>query len=865
MKKLDSERYKLLRQRAEKILQQRGKIQISEDYFNDVTLLLEELSIHQIELEMQNEALQQSQELLEASKERYANLYDYAPVAYLTFDKNSRIIELNRVASQLLGTSKANLISRPFLAFVDKKSRSLLYDHLDKTFNSSRVQLCEVIIKNSRGQRFHLKLQSIAFFHDEYQETFCRSAVIDTVELKEHRLPRSAPAQEDEHLLGLISELSFELDLQGTITFANQALEQITGYDFSDTRKGLKFSDILLPEDRQRFNKQLDILRREEFSHSSPYKAQTKSGRSLVLALNLSLVLKNKEVCGFKGVALNLTHYFDTQQKVKQNEARFQALIRNSSDVISLFAQDNRAFFVSANVQEMTGFPADSYLKESASNFIHPQDKARVIAAFEQVKQNPAEHLTIEYRGKHKGGHWLHLESILVNHIDKPSIEGIVVNTRDISERKAAELQEKNHKEQLLFLNQVAMDFVGMTPYDDIYAYIGERLQELVPNSIISLGSYCRQSGKLCVEYVFGLEGYEDRLFAIFGKKLTEICIKLDRRQEHYYINHYSRFQVLPEGIKLLTRPLLDAQTCEDIENMLGINKLYYLALVKQKQLYGYVLILTRHQQELGDSRLVETFLMQATEALRRRTLENELIGSKNKAEEADRLKSAFLANISHEIRTPLNAVQGFSQLLKKPDLSNEKRQRFTDIINANITDLLKLMDDIMDLASLESDAVELHVSRFSVNQFLRDLLARYERRRDDLQKDVELILELPDIKEDKIYADIQSLQKVLINLMDNALKFTHTGSISFGCKLRLQDTLLFYVKDTGIGISKEKQANIFKRFRQADERLERKFGGTGLGLAISKGLVNLLGGEIRLESEPGKGSDFYFSIPYQT
>jgi PAS domain S-box-containing protein len=247
-----------------------------------------------------------------------------------------------------------------------------------------------------------------------------------------------------------------------------------------------------------------------------------------------------------------------------------------------------------------------------------------------------------------------------------------------------------------------------------------------------------------------------------------------------------------------------------------------------------------------------------------RKSAEKELIKAKEKAEESDRLKSAFLANMSHEIRTPMNAIMGFSSLLKEKEFKKEKQNYFLNIINSRTKDLLRIIDDVIDISKIEANQLRIEKADFSLNKVLLEI---YAAIKSDLQNqnrdDVKIrINEQFLIKQLIIHSDESRLKQVLLNLMYNAVKFTENGSIEFGYSIEKDNTLQFYVKDTGVGIPPKAGKFIFERFRQADDSISRKYGGTGLGLPISKSIVELLGGKIWFESEEGKGTTFYFTVP---
>lgn len=248
-----------------------------------------------------------------------------------------------------------------------------------------------------------------------------------------------------------------------------------------------------------------------------------------------------------------------------------------------------------------------------------------------------------------------------------------------------------------------------------------------------------------------------------------------------------------------------------------------------------------------------------------RKKYEHQLEAAVKKAEEADRLKTVFLANMSHEIRTPLNGILGFSVLLSHENLSAERKLRYNEVVINSGQQLLKIIDDIMDISLIESNQLKLNEMSFSLNYKIKEIYDYFLAHKKSIEKDniylfYEIGLKSPD---DLIISDPIRLIQVINNLLKNAFKFTFEGKIEFGYKLLIND-LLFYVSDTGIGIDAEKREIIFKSFRQGEESLKRSFGGTGLGLSICRGIIEQIGGKIWIDDTFTHGSRFYFSVPYK-
>ena len=234
---------------------------------------------------------------------------------------------------------------------------------------------------------------------------------------------------------------------------------------------------------------------------------------------------------------------------------------------------------------------------------------------------------------------------------------------------------------------------------------------------------------------------------------------------------------------------------------------------------------------------------------------EAELIKARDKAQMMDRLKSAFLANISHEIRTPLNAIVGFSDLLVESD-NVEDRRKYISIVRENNALLLQLISDILDISKIEAGMLELTNNDVDVNVLCEDIVRSMQMK---VQSGVQLLFE-PQLPVCHVTCDHNRLYQVLSNLVSNAIKFTSEGSIRVGYVPKNEE-LEFYVQDTGIGIEKEQQSRIFDRF----VKLNSFIPGTGLGLPICRSIVEQLGGRMGVDSKPGQGSRFWFTLPGET
>ncbi|NTU98022.1 MAG: PAS domain S-box protein [Chlorobiaceae bacterium] len=258
----------------------------------------------------------------------------------------------------------------------------------------------------------------------------------------------------------------------------------------------------------------------------------------------------------------------------------------------------------------------------------------------------------------------------------------------------------------------------------------------------------------------------------------------------------------------------------------------------------------------------ITNFVSVKEDITEKKKLWTELVAAKEKAEESDQLKTAFLANMSHEIRTPMNGIMGLTELLKEPDLSETEQQEYIDLIQQSGERMMALINDLLDISLLDAKKTTLNIAETSVNAILQKLNAFFLPQARMKMLDLYLYAGLAD-EESIILTDARKLEQIVTNLVQNALKFTSHGYIDFGYR-KTQGNLEFYVADTGIGISSEIKDRIFERFMQADNSLSRNQEGAGLGLSIVKGFVELLGGDIHVESNEKRGSRFIFTLPYK-
>ncbi|MEZ5071023.1 MAG: ATP-binding protein [Bacteroidales bacterium] len=278
---------------------------------------------------------------------------------------------------------------------------------------------------------------------------------------------------------------------------------------------------------------------------------------------------------------------------------------------------------------------------------------------------------------------------------------------------------------------------------------------------------------------------------------------------------------------------------------------------VTQRNPGGEAIRITGTHMDITDQKEAEQTMRRTLEESQ--DLNRQLGEAKHKAEESDRLKTAFLANLSHEIRTPMNGILGFADLLKSGNLEPGVQSHYVELIEQSGQRMLRLIADLVDISKIEAGQVEINAEPTSIHRIADKLCSFFQPQARNRGLDLICRCNVP---EDSILTDNLKLEQIITNLINNALKFTQSGSITFSCERQNSD-LLFSVRDTGTGIRPESQEFIFERFRQGENTYYSAAEGSGLGLAICKAFVELMGGRIWLESAPGKGSTFFFTLPF--
>ncbi|MGQ1908240.1 ABC transporter substrate binding protein [Marinifilum sp. RC60d5] len=362
----------------------------------------------------------------------------------------------------------------------------------------------------------------------------------------------------------------------------------------------------------------------------------------------------------------------------------------------------------------------------------------------------------------------------------------------------------------------------------------------------------------------------QEHLIRLLSRSVEQSPVAIiitDRKGIIEYVNQafvkitgYSSDEAIGQSLRLLKSGKTPNTVYKELWNTITAGKTWS-GEIQNKKTNGEFYWVSKAISPIYEDQELTNFVSVSEDITERKKIIEDLVVAKEKAQESDQLKSAFLANMSHEIRTPMNGILGFAELLKEPHLTEKEHQKYIQIIEKSGARMLNIINNIISISKIEAGIVDVNFSETNINTQLQFVYDSLKLDADYKNLKLSFTCELPE-KESTIHTDSEMFYGILSNLVKNAIKYTDEGTIEFGCITKGEE-VEFFVKDSGIGISKEKLDTIFERFIQADitDKMARQ--GAGLGLAISRAYVEMLGGRIWVESEEAKGSSFFFTLPH--
>ncbi len=627
-------------------------------------------------------------------------------------------------------------------------------------------------------------------------------------------------------IIGNSLESIWSIDTKYRIQYANEVFINAFEKSFGTRlEEGVNILDALPDSLRKLWKDRYDrAFNNEHFVFNDKVKLED---RDIYIEVAMNPILMDGKVIGasFYGKDISEQKKHETQliaakEKAEENEESFKKLsvaINQSKEIIFITDKEGIITFLNPEFTNVYGYTPEEVLGKTTPRILKSGLLAREVSEYLWSQLLDKKSIKAEYKNKRKDGSLIDIEGSadpILN--EKGDIIGFLGVHKDITDRKRAEAE-------IIAAKEKAEESEKQLRYSQKVARIGYYILDF-KTGIWTSSEMLDEIFGIDKEFVRSVESWVDMIHPDFQDDM-----------QNYFANNI-------------------------LKNKEPFNRQYKIINRKTKVSCWVHGLGTFEMDENGE--LLKMFGTIQDINSNKKT-EAELIEAKEKAEESDRLKSAFLANMSHEIRTPMNGILGFAELLKQPDLSGEEQQNFIQIIEESGARMLEIINDIVSISKIESGLIELKLKELNVREQLEYIYNFFKPEVD--AKGMKLLCSESSLKKDSIIVtDHEKFLAILTNLVKNAIKYSDQGSVELGY-VHKDNCLEFYVKDTGIGIDVSRQEAIFERFVQADIVDKEARQGAGLGLSITKAYVEMLGGEIWVKSDQGKGSVFYFTIPDST
>ncbi len=775
----------------------------------------------------QNQALKEQSnnraEDVEAKKQIYQSIFEEFPFGCclnkIQYDTNNKtvtfiILEANQAFEKATGTEGRQLQGRPVHEVFDQLPR--------KWFSKFAA-----VAKSGEKREFtEFSFDGNTFFdiqiHSPRRHYFTLTL---TRKLKKNQEDDS-PIHFYERLMDHLHEGIWVTDKHDTIFFSNSGMTFNTGSKKTDLI-GKNILDFKKPN---LGNFLEDYLSAKKSLKAKKYETQllTLDGKEAVLAGWLVPLIKNYRFDGMICTTRNISDEKKNRQIIRESEQKLRNIIEHSTNVFYSHSTNHLLTYISPQIEKLLGYsPHEALVKWTTLTSDNPVNQTGLQMVEKAIETGQVQE-PYELELVHKNGSlvWVEVrEAPVVENGKTTSIVGALI---DVTEQRKIAKQLQQSQEGLKNLVDESPIPIAINDEEGKVEYLNREFTRTFGYTVEDIPNADRW-----FELAYPDKAYRERM-----KRLWTLDLG---------IPHKSRSSENPFEARV---------TCKD-------GSVKFIQILWSSVGNKLVLILnnlTEHKQLEEQILHKNDELQNALNELQK--LNGELQIATKKAKESDELKSAFLANMSHEIRTPMNSIIGFSSLLAQPNVSPEKQQQYTNFIQKAGKHLLRIIDDIIDIAKIESNQLKIEMSYFSVVPFLQNTYD-YHRQSSLLQSKAQLKLKLNYQKADKpvvMFTDPIRLKQVFDNLLTNSIKNTNEGFIEMGIHAMEGNSITFYVADTGIGIPEKFKQAIFKRFTQVESKTIKP--GTGLGLSIIKGITNLLEGEIWFESTENKGTTFYVKFP---
>ncbi len=831
--KLQEEKNSLAKVAEESLSELRDAVQELQSARNASMNLIEDLT-DEIEKRTRYE------EGLKESEEKYRNLFHNHVAVKLIIDPDTgAIADANESAANFYGWD-IDRLKQMNLSQIDIMPEEELKGEIQKALHSKTFNF-EFKHRKADGTIVDVGVFSSGIIIGG--KKYLHSIIHDVTEKKKAERALRASERNYRSLIDGMTETVWVIDFDGNLIDVNRAATEVLGYtkeellpigiygiDSSLNNKEIAALVQNMPKDK------LQIL---ETSH------KTKDGKIFPVEIYSSVVkYQGKE--SILSIARDVSIRKRMEKQIRESEETIRLLFDSTAEGIYGIDLEGNCTFCNQAAIRMLGYADESEIvgrnihrlihHTRIDGSIHPVEACEI---FKALKKASNTHAADEVLWK-KNGAFFPVEYWSYPIKREGRLTGSVVTFIDITQRKRDFIIQR-------ILYKIARTSMSTKALEDIIPIVRQELSN-----------------------VFDIDHFHLALY----KSETDTLERIVYMNENPELKEWKAGNSLSGYVIRTGKSLLLKK--EELKRFLAENDIEYtgtiaecwmgVPLTDEKEAIGVIVAQSYSDPQAydeGSIRLLEMIAHELTIVIQKTKMVQDLIKAKEKAEESDRLKSAFLTNMSHEIRTPMNGILGFLDLLKEPDLEEENRIEYIDIVNESGQRLLDTINDIIEISKIEAGIIDVNNKEVNVAERMKFLHHFFKPQTN--QKGLEL--EIPEYisgPEAIIKTDSSKLDGILINLIKNSIKFTNRGSIQMGNYLQ-NGSLVFYVKDSGRGIPADRIEAIFERFVQGDLNLTRAHEGSGLGLAITKAYVNALGGKIWVKSEEGIGSTFFFSIPYNS
>jgi len=810
---------------------------------------------------------------------RYEALFYSSTDIILITNSKGKILDVNPAFKNILGFDLSHVVHSNLRDYVFPEDHSKLLLQMDEIFEAKTI---DELILRFRNEKESLCYISWMIFLPIDQKNIYWVGRDITLQLESQT--------KLEQLLKASQDGFWDINLRTDEIYVSPRFYEILGFQEGQ----IKFSIDFLkknshPEDKKRVSHDIDyFLNHHENSFITKFRCLTQSNDYIWLISNWFPV--KSEVDG--NIDRVLVAFSDISELMEMETER-NYFFNLSLDILCVIDFNFNFLQVNPAVTNILGWDEDEFNKDYWISHLHPDDRMR-IGEYKTFLGLGKTLKDIIFRIKNKNGQYHYFSWRFLPLPDEKIAYGI---GRDVTEQVIAEnkLKESNkHLEERLEyiktpkeINKIDnnISLTSLLDLQELYE-IQESFACLTDLSSLILGPDNNPITKVCNKNsICSLIRTKDN-DCLNCNHFKPVSLNVENIEE----KPWDFIQCIKTGLLYISAPIIverkqigtwiiggaflkeDQQISKHIQEIreyglsIDLNKEELETVVKNPKVRSSKEFENIHRMLLVLAQKISTLaydnLKLSKNLLEHKQFEKAMKEATKKAEESDQLKSAFLANMSHEIRSPLNAILGFSKLLSTTDMSEDKAKLYHHYIDTSAKDLLNLINDIIDISKIESNQVNVNISEFDIKQIMRDLYKVMENEQERLNKNhLSLVLNLPE-RPEFIYIESDELRfkQVFTNLVSNALKFTHRGSVELGFFIGNKNEVIFFVKDTGIGVSKENHHLIFERFRKIEEK-DELFRGAGLGLTICKKIIEILGGRIWIESSLGKGTTFFFTI----